>query len=79
MTLKNRVLDFLYDMVGEGHIPVIKKGMVEKFERFVEKELADAEMNRAARKMTKEPEKLKPLPKEQEVLNQLPPDEDDSE
>lgn len=52
MSLKNRTLDFLYDMVNEGHIPVIKKGMVERFERFVEKELADAETKRVARKMT---------------------------
>ena len=49
--LKERILLLLHKWLSENKIAHIRKGMVEDMEQFVNKELSDLEIKRAADRM----------------------------
>ena len=51
MSLKIRILEFLYKQVNDGKIPQIRKGMVEEFDEFVSKEINAQQMANMANRM----------------------------
>ncbi len=52
--MRAKILDFLYDQVSQKKIPHIRPGMVEEFEEFIQKLLADQEISKMSDRMAQQ-------------------------
>lgn len=52
--VRTKILNFLYDQVSQKKIPHIRPGMVEEFEEFIQKLLAEEEIHKMSDRMAQQ-------------------------